>query len=152
MSSSAAIAYSPGMIIPSDLLGPLTVSEEEVVQFPAGLYGFPECQRFVVVPAEREGLYWLQSLDHAALAFLLADPFAFFDGYSVDLAPTDLAELQATESSEIGLLAIVTLPRTRHERPTANLQGPLAIHLGAQRGKQLAIAESEFGVRCAFEL
>jgi flagellar assembly factor FliW len=152
MNSSAALVYAPGMKIQSDLLGPLTVAEEDVVHFSAGLYGFPECQRFVVVPAEREGLYWLQSLDHATLAFLLADPFAFFPEYAVELTPMDLAELKASESSEIAILAIVTLPRTKRERPTANLQGPLALHLRGQRGKQLAIAESEFGVRCAFEL
>lgn len=153
MNSNAALALldEPGMIISSDLFGSLTVSPEELIDFPGGLFGFPECRGFVLIPAERTGLYWLQSAEHGALAFLLVDPFLFFDGYAVDVAPVDLADLGG-ESAEIAILAIVTLPRERGGQPTANLQGPLAVNLALRTGKQLAIAESQFGVRCPFSL
>ena len=140
------------VIVPSDLLGSLTISPDELIEFPAGLFGFPEARSFILLPAQRPGLFWLQSADHPGLVFLLADPFPFFDGYSVELAPADRAELQATESSEIAILTIVTLPATRTESPTANLQGPLALHLSAQRGTQLAIGDSEWGTRCELNL
>lgn len=153
MNSSAAylMAQEPDLTVASDLLGPLSVSAEEIIDFPAGLFGFPECRRFVVLPGERDGFFWLQSADHSALAFLLVDPFLLFDGYSVDLSAQEIQELGASDASEIAILAIVTLPRSRHEQPTANLQGPLAISLRHQRGRQLVLAESDFGVRCAFD-
>jgi flagellar assembly factor FliW len=152
MNSSAALLIDPVMIVHSDLLGPLTVSPEELISFPNGLFGFPECQSFALVPAARDGMFWLQSTDHGTLAFLLADPFLFFDGYVVDLAAADRSELEAEDAGEIAILAIVTLPHTREEPPTANLQGPLAFNLRARRAKQLAISDSEFGVRCPLDL
>ncbi len=153
MNSSAALAFKsePGMILQSDLLGALEISPDELVEFPTGLYGFPECRHFVLVASDREGFFWLQSADHSALVFLLVDPFVHFPGYSVDLAPVDLLELAATEATDIAVFAIVTLPGSRNEQPTANLQGPLAINLARRTAKQLAVSESEYGVRCAFQ-
>lgn len=151
-SSSLAYASEPGMQLHSELLGPLEVSPEELIEFPHGLFGFPESRSFVLISTEREGVYWLQSTEHSALAFLLVDPFLHFDGYGVDLGPGDLAELRSGEGDNVVILAIVTLPQTRDQRPTANLQGPLAFSLRSRVAKQLVLPETPFGVRCAFEL
>lgn len=154
MSAATALAHAPRtqMIVESELLGTLTVPDEEVIRFPTGLFGFPDHQDFLLLPAEQEGLYWLQSTESEALAFLLADPFVFFDGFSVELSPGDRHDLRANEASEIAVLAIVTLPRSPREQPTANLQGPLALNLKAQRAKQLAIPDSDFGLRAPLDL
>jgi flagellar assembly factor FliW len=138
--------------IHSDLLGPLTVPAQDLVAFPVGLFGFPECRSFALVAAERDGMYWLQSADYGTLAFLLIDPFRFVEGYAVDLAATDLAELEATEPADVAVLAIVTLPATRAELPTVNLQGPVAFNLRLRRGKQLAISDGEWGLRHEVDL
>jgi flagellar assembly factor FliW len=157
MSPNAALALvddlpAAGVAVTSDLLGALTVPAESVFTFPVGMYGFPECRRFALLPAGREGLFWLQSLEHATLIFLLADPFHFFTGYAVELSSGDRAELQVTAAADVAVLCVVTLPRTRDEAPTANLQGPLALNFAAGRGRQLALSESRWGVRCEMEL
>ena len=92
-------------------------------------------------------MFWLQSADHAALAFLLVDPFLACEGYAVDLNAADLTDLRAVTPADVAVLAIVTLPRTRAESPTANLQGPLALNVADGRGKQLAISDKGYGVR-----
>lgn len=150
--NSAALAKPSEMIVQSDLLGEIEITSDEIIDFPSGLFGFPECRGFVLLPAAREGMYWLQSTEHGALAFLLADPFRFFTGYSVDLAAADRVDLRVTSPADVVVLSIVTLPRSRDGRPTANLQGPLAINVAARRGKQLALGESEFGIRCPIDL
>ena len=71
----------------SKLLGALAVPEHQVLEFANGLFGFPEARGFALLPAEREGFFWLQSQEFEALTFLLIDPFAFVEGYSVDLGP-----------------------------------------------------------------
>lgn len=141
--------------IHSDLLGLVTPSQETTFTFPSGMFGFPECRRFALLAAGREGLFWLQSMEHTALTFLLADPFLFFDGYAVDLTAGDRAELQLRDDSDAGdvaVLVIVTLPRTRDELPTANLQGPVTVNFGSRMARQLALPESDWGVRCPFDL
>ena len=150
--SSAALATRAPVIVPSDILGNLTVAEEEIVRFRSGLVGLPECRSFVLLRTERPDSFWLQSVEHSALAFLLVDPFVFFEGYSVEVGPAEMAEIGASEESEIVLLSIVTLPATRGGDPTANLQGPLAINLDSRRGKQMVVESEEFGVRHAFKL
>lgn len=135
----------------SDLLGTLTVESSAVLTFPKGILGFPECREFVLLPSEREHVYWLQSTQYASLAFLLVDPFVFFPGYTVDLATTELID-RPSAPDEITLLAIVTLPRSREERPTANLQGPVVIDVRLAQGQQLVIADSSYGIREAFDL
>jgi len=152
MSLNAALAFEPSMTVHSDLLGPLTVAPEDVVRFPSGLFGFPECREFVLVPGSREGTYWLQSVEHGTLAFLLVDPFLFFDDYAVDLGAADRAELEVEEASDVMVLTIVTLPRTRREPPTTNLQGPLALNLRSRKGKQVAISERDLGLRVPVDL
>ena len=151
-----AVAYAldltPRVPVQSDLLGPLTVAPTDILKFPHGLFGFPECRSFVLVPAQRDGVYWLQSVDHSALVFLLVDPFITTIGYSVELAEPELRELEAREPADIAVLAIVTLPRSRDEQPTANLQGPLAMNLRAGVGKQIVFPDSDFGVRCPITL
>jgi flagellar assembly factor FliW len=152
----AALLESPAvrpMTIQSDILGPLEVGPEDRIDFPQGLIGFPACHRFVLVRAERDGLFWLQSAEHGSLTFLLVDPFLFFPGYEVEVPPPDLAELGAGEEGDVAVLAIVTLPRGPGELPTANLQGPLVLNLRTRRAKQVALGEEgPFGVRSPFEI
>jgi flagellar assembly factor FliW len=140
------------MIVHSDILGPLEVAEEQLLRFPAGLLGLPECRSFVMLPAEREGFFWLQSTEQSELAFVLLDPFLFFDDYVVDLSPADMRELGIEQPADVMILAIVTLSRTREKPPTANLQGPLALNVDAGIAKQIAVSESDYGVRCPFDL
>ena len=80
MSPNAALALMEAPMPPathsvaSELLGALHVAPDAVIDFAGGLLGFPECHRFALVPAGREGLFWLQSLDYSALTFLLGYP------------------------------------------------------------------------------
>jgi len=138
--------------IRSGVFGDLDIRTEDVLFFPKGMLGFPECRRFALLRGEREGLFWLQSMEYATLAFLLVDPFVVERGYSFDVPPAQLLELGANDPSDIGLLAVVTLPANRSDMPTVNLQGPLIINFRTRRAKQLVSMEGDFSVRCPVDL
>lgn len=144
---SAAAASAPRLAIASDLLGRLDVAMDDLIDFPEGLFGFPDCRAFVLVPGAREGIYWLQSVEHAPLAFLLVDPFQFVSGYSVDLPPAELMRLGTVHPAEIAVLCIVTLPPRRGEHATANLQGPILLNMRLRRGHQAVFPECGYGMR-----
>ncbi|MGI8507761.1 MAG: flagellar assembly protein FliW [Gemmatimonadaceae bacterium] len=135
----------------SDLLGTLTVQPSAVITFPHGLLGFPECRSFILLPSEREHVYWLQSMDYSTLAFLMVDPFIFFDGYTVDLAATDIVH-SVTSPDDVTVLAIVTLPQRRSEKSTANLQGPVVINTRSCEGHQVVLADGRYAIRETFDL
>ena len=149
---TAAVAHEDPFVVASDVLGPLTVARAELLQFPQGLYGFPECHTWVLVPTRREGLFWLQSADDALLAFLLVDPFTHFPGYAVDLSAADLARVGTSEPSEIVVLAVVTVGSRDGAPPTANLQGPVVLNMRARQGFQLVLSVEGYGVREPFSI
>lgn len=156
MTSCAApalpLADAP-LSVPSEVLGPLTVAPADVLTFEHGVLGFPACQRFVLLPAGRPALYWLQSVEHAALTFLLVDPFALVPGYALDLATVEGGEALADASpADVIALAILTLPATRAELPTANLQGPLVLDLRSRRGRQVVVTAGAYGLRHPVDL
>lgn len=140
------------MTITSDLLGPLEIQQDEILHFPKGLIGLPDCRSFVLIGAERDGLYWLQSTEYPTLTFLVIDPFLFFEGYGVEMSNAEVGELGAHDSADVSILAIVTLPSAAGERPTANLQGPIAINNHTRTARQLVLQDAEFGTRCPFDL
>lgn len=123
--------------------------DNELLTFPDGLLGFPECRSFMLCGGGSEGVFWLQSTEFEPLAFLLIDPFRFFDGYSVELSDVDVARLQPAAPADIAILATVTLNATG---ATANLQGPLAINVASGCARQVIAADTGYGVREAVEL
>jgi flagellar assembly factor FliW len=132
------------IVLASRLFGPLSVRRDAVLTFPAGLPGFAGERRFVLLPAASEGVFWLQSADEGALAFLLVDPFTTFPGYAVDLA-------ESVERPPL-VLAIVSLPRHDDEACTANLQAPLLVDLATREGRQVILETQQYGPRHAFDL
>ena len=93
-----------------------------------------------------------QFLDCQSLAFLLVDPFTLPEDFYVDLPEGDLLPLKGNRSSEVGVLAIVTLPRDPAETPTANLQGLLALNFTRRLGRQIIIQDSPYGTRWPLDL
>lgn len=138
---------SAAMPVASDLLGTLDAHADLMLDMPRGLFGFPQCRRWVLADAGRDGLFWLQSADHASLAFLLADPFQFVPEYTVDLGPAALKELRASSPTDVAVFAIVTLPGPLDPELTVNLQGPIVLNLALRCGVQIVVPDGPFGVR-----
>jgi flagellar assembly factor FliW len=152
MSALTLMTDDEEIAVRSDLLGELRVRQTDVLQFPSGMLGFPECRRFALLRAGRDGVYWLQSVEHSALVFLLVDPFSIEENYAFDVQPTQIAELGSAVSSDIGLLAVVTLPASHGQLPTANLQGPLVINFKTRFAKQVVSGDDRHAVRRPLDL
>lgn len=127
-------------------------STREPIIFDRGLYGFPEARSWVLAPTSRQGLYWLQSTDHEALCFVLADPFRFFRGYAVDVPDIDAAHLHAQSPDDLAVFVTVTLSDSPNRASTANLQGPIAINVARRLGRQIILNHGGYGVREPIEL
>lgn len=135
------------VLVASRLFGPLSIQPDAFITFPDGLPGFAGEQRFILLPAAPEGVFWLQSVEDGSVAFLMVDPFPVFPGYSVELPDDDAA----TDPPPL-VLSIVTLPREDDDSCTANLQAPVLLDLGQRVGRQVILADSGYGARHAFDL
>ena len=152
MSKLMLVPEDGAVIVESKLLGELSVKPSDLLLFPSGLLGFPECRRFALLRGGGEGLFWLQSMEYPTLAFLLADPFTIDDSYAFDVQPSQIADLGDADLADVGLLSVVTLPSSRDEQPTVNLQGPLVINFKTRQAKQVVSGDDQYGVRCPVDL
>ena len=135
----------------ADGIGP-DACVQPIVTFEQGMFGFPECHEYVLLPTPHASVFRLQSLDEPGLAFLIADPFPFFKGYWVDLSDTDARRLGATAPEDVAVFVTVTLSSDPARLSTANLQGPVAINVRTMQGRQVILIRSGFGVRESIDL
>jgi flagellar assembly factor FliW len=142
---SAVTATGDIQTLNSLLLGPLEIRGDTVIHFAAGLPGFVALRNFALVETQRDELVWLQSLDDAALTFLLADPFALVPGFEVDIPTADLAALGITGDVH-GLLVLVMTQLDGGIPVSANLQSPIVIDRACRRGRQVVLPDSSWGM------
>lgn len=119
--------------------GTIEVDERQKLLFPSGLFGFESLKSYVMLDAERQPFFWLQSTESAAAAFIMVSPFLFRPDYELDICDYELAEI-GISSPELALVfSIITAPA---DGPmTANLQGPVVINRDNRLGKQLILSD-----------
>ena len=115
--------------------GPVEVNEKQRITFPSGLFGFESFKEYVLLDAEQQPFYWLQSLDVEQVAFVLVSPFIFRPDYEMNVDNEELLPIGITDPGKAIIFSIVTIPADDSPM-TANLQGPLIINRQTRIGKQ----------------
>lgn len=118
-------------------------AQSQELQFPAGLFGFPDVHRFqlVDVPGAEGILRQLVAADgQAGLAFTVAYPFAFFPEYTPEIPDEELAEIGAPTPESILLMAILQLPAKLQET-TANLKAPIVVNTKTLQARQVILSD-----------
>ena len=124
--------------------GQIEVKSEEIVTFPDGPLGFPDCTRFTLIDEERaQPFRMLQSLDNPALAFVVVDPLVIRTDYHFNVTPDDLKLVKTDSPDGLQVYAIVTMARDVRD-VTVNLQGPLVINMEARLGHQYVLVDAEY--------
>jgi flagellar assembly factor FliW len=118
--------------------------EPPVIEMSAGLPGFPDARRFVLVEWEDDGaspFSVLRSLDHDSLEFLVAAPVVLFPDYApvLDDATADTLELATADDALV--LVLITVAE-RAEDATANLLAPVVVNVHTLRGAQVVLPDA----------
>jgi flagellar assembly factor FliW len=132
--------------------GTLHFTEDQVIDLPSGILGFPEDTRYLLFNhQEGSPFWWLQSLDNGALAFVLIDPFLFKPDYELEMNSEDTAVLQLEEGEgalrEVQPMAIVNISREEPRVITANLLGPVVINFKKRVAKQVVLDHQDYSHR-----
>lgn len=115
--------------------GPIRVSADEVVRFPAGLLGMEDCRDWVVMlDPDRPLLAWLQSVDRPEVALAVVSPRRFVPGYQLRLARREWTPLGLDSASGAEVLTIVA---QNEGRLSLNLKAPLVINVESRLGRQV---------------
>ena len=93
--------------------GTCTFRAAEVLTFPWGVPGFPDCRRFLALTVEaHENVLWLQSLDDLKVALPLADPWSFFPDYDPRLPASARVSLELDRAEDFTILCVTIIPET----------------------------------------
>ena len=131
------------MKIATKAYGHIDVNERQRISFPAGLLGFESFKDYVLLDAERQPFYWLQSLDVEQIAFVLINPFLFRPDYEMNIDNEELLPIGIIDPGKALIFSIVTIP-TDAGPMTANLQGPLVINRDTHQGIQAVLTDSRW--------
>ncbi|GJL77158.1 MAG: flagellar assembly factor FliW [Nitrospinaceae bacterium] len=137
------------MIYETTRFGPLEVKENEILNFPVGLYGFERERDFIRLPFNpniESPMEWLQSLKTPGLAFVITDPFLYVPDYSVKLTEEEKKQIRFEPGHTLMTRAIVTLPENYLEM-TANLVAPIIVNLNSGLARQFVLTSMEYDTR-----
>lgn len=124
--------------------GQIEVASEEIITFEKGIPGFEDEKRFVILPfAEDTPFFILQSTDTSQLAFVLTEPFSYFQEYEIDLSKEILEELSIEKESDVVIFSILTVQEP-FEKTTANLQAPIVVNKNHRKGKQIVLNNTNY--------
>lgn len=135
------------MLIRSTRFGDIEVPDHEIIRFPHGLPGFSQEKAFAFLPYQPDSPFaFLQSTSEPELAFIIAEPFAFFTDYSFQLEEAVVTELGLTEDRPPKIFNIVRIPEEAAEM-TANLMAPIIMNWHTRIAMQIVLEKSPYTVR-----
>ncbi|WLR50595.1 flagellar assembly protein FliW [Bacillus tianshenii] len=124
--------------------GEVQVKQEDILHFNQGLPSFEEETEFILLPfAEGSPFLILQSTKTKELAFVLVNPFDFFQDYQVKIEDAVKEQLEINNRDEVMILVLLTLQEP-FKKTTANLQGPLIINVAKKLAKQVILNTSNY--------
>ena len=125
----------------SSRFGTVEIAANAAIEFPSGLIGLGG-SRFALVSADAEGAFhWLHSLEDAALALPVANPWLFFAGYEVELSDADTERVGSDRPDVWVTVRTGSAPSDF----SANLRAPILVADG--RGHQVFNEASDMSVR-----
>jgi len=133
------------MNVNTSRFGTVEIDADRMITFATGLLGFGGQTQFALLQPNSDGVfYWLQSLETPELAFVVADPSLFVEGYEVPIRADQMSALGLKSLEEAQVLVIVN---RYGDTLTGNLQGPLVINVQTRVGEQLVLADQRWSTR-----
>ncbi|WP_177222217.1 flagellar assembly protein FliW [Paenibacillus sp. UNC496MF] len=131
------------MIIHTTRFGALEIEENEIIDFPLGIPGFPEHRSYTLMPIEESPFYFLQSVEEGRLSFIVVSPFEFFPKYEFELQSNILHALGQPLTENLRVLNIVTVKGNIQEA-TANLAAPIIWNTANNSAAQVVLQDPSY--------
>jgi flagellar assembly factor FliW len=127
--------------------GTIEADESRVITMKGCILGFDQLKYYTILLRDQNNpLWWLQSLEDGAVAFVVIDPFVIKRDYCPTICIADRTFLEISREEEISFLSIVTI-RSQPFGVTANLRAPLVINSVKRFGGQIVLEEANYPIR-----
>ena len=122
--------------------GTLNVEEEELITLDGGLMGFPKSVRYIMFPySDDSSFFWLQSVGEPEIAFIVINPFDFFNDLVFEVSDDDAASISLERGEDVEIFTLVTIPDGSPEEMRTNLAGPVVVNVNNRQGRQILVKE-----------
>lgn len=119
--------------------GRVEVKEEDIINFPDGVYAFDEAKHFALIaPKENEYPMWLQCTDSLKPCFIVFDPKLFCGDYEITLNEGEKSMLKVTDIKRLQVLCIANVPEDFKDT-TVNMKSPIVINKENKLGMQVIL-------------
>ena len=135
------------MILETTKFGEVEIDEAEIIEFLVGPYGFEELTEYTLLVEEDSPFFWLQSISDPDLAFLVSEPWNFYEDYGFNLADQVKEKLQLENKEQVFVVNMITVPNDEPEKMTMNLKAPIIINKDDRLAKQIILEETDYPVK-----
>ena len=137
------------MTVTTKNFGEITIDDDKIIRFPAGIIGFPDLVDFALIHDEEKGpggIHWLQSMNEPAFAMPVMDPLTVADDYNPQVDDEILKPIGELDPNETLVLVTVTVPSDLTQM-SINLRGPIVINAATKKAVQVIIEGDEYQVK-----
>ena len=135
------------MKIKTTRFGEISITEDNLIDMPSGMLGFPDTKQFVIIQHQPDSpFFWYQSVEDPALAFVITSPFLFKPDYKIDLesAIKEMSWNGDGKNDHLEIYIVVNIPKGLPHKMTGNLIGPILINKKSQQALQVVISNSSY--------
>jgi len=120
--------------------GEIEINEDNIFEFPNGIFAFEESKRFALISPLGDDVYpmWLQCADELTPCFVVFDPTLIDGDYEVTLSKSELALLKIKKDTKLRYLVIAKVPENFKET-TVNMKSPIVINCDLKVGTQFIL-------------
>ena len=138
------------MKVMSSRFGTIELDEQQVINFPAGIIGFPDETSFVMIrPRPESPIAWLHSTQTSSFALPVV---------SAEALETDIGDTVFEASQAAGLVAsdepfaIMAVLNASGARASVNLMAPIIVNAETRQGAQVLLEGSNYSTQEPFVL
>jgi flagellar assembly factor FliW len=137
------------LAIESTRFGKIEIDESIVLEFEAGMIGFPEHRRYAILKQRDDSVFmWLHSIDDGGLAFPIVLPWVFHWDYEVKLSDDDMAAIGVERADQISIYCVVSVGADVR-KATINLFSPIVVNNDDRRARQVINTADGYATRDA---
>lgn len=136
------------MEVNTNYFGKVPYTDEEVIHFPEGLFGFEHQHDYLPIAFEHDSdkMICLQSIHDDSLSFILMNPFYLNLDYIPVLSKDDYLLLKNPGEEELSYYVICVI-RDSIEKSTVNLKSPIVVNIRNRYAKQIILDNSDYTFR-----
>lgn len=138
------------MLVNTKHFGEIELDEEKIIHFEQGIMGFEEYKNYTLIYDIEEGenhvISWLQSLDDAALALPVINPYLVKADYDPRVEDELLKPLGEIKEDSLIVFTSLTVP-SDVKKMSANLKAPFVINGDTKKGIQVIVENTDYAVK-----